>query len=58
MPIFHTFQTVCKEKKWLPDFNPLSPGFNPFFAEVCNPITRQVIELESNQNHPRIQQVL
>jgi len=38
--------------------NPLGPGFNPIFAELCNPITRQAIELESYPNHPQIQQVL
>ena len=38
--------------------NPLGLGFTPFFAELCNPITRQAIELESYPNHPRIQQVL
>jgi len=37
--------------------NPLGPGFTPFFAEICNPTTRQAIELESYPNNPRIQQV-
>jgi len=27
------------------------------FAELCNPITRQAIELESYPNHPPIQHV-
>ena len=39
-------------------FNPLGPGFIPFFAELCNPITHQAIELESYPNHPQIQKVL
>jgi len=39
-------------------FNPMSLGFTPFFAELCNPITRQAIELERYLNHPQIQQVL
>jgi len=37
--------------------SPLGPGFTPFFAELCNPISRQAIELESYPNYPRIQQV-
>jgi len=37
--------------------NSLGPGFTPFFAELCNPITRQAIEQEIYPNHPRIQQV-
>jgi len=28
-----------------------------FFAEICIPITRQAIELESYPNHPQIEQV-
>jgi len=39
-------------------FNPFGPGFTPFSAEICNPITRQAIALECYPNHPRIQQVL
>jgi len=42
----------------LPALNPLGTGFTPFFAELCNPITRQAIELKSYLNHPRIQHVL
>jgi len=38
--------------------NPFSPAKAPNLAELCNPITRQAIELESYPNHPRIQQVL
>jgi len=38
--------------------NLFSPAKAPIRAELCNPITRQVIELESYPNHPRIQQVL
>jgi len=38
--------------------NPFSPAKKPNLAEICNPITRQAIELESYPNHPRIQQVL
>jgi len=38
--------------------NPFSPVKAPNFAELCNPITRQAIELESYPNHPWIQQVL
>jgi len=37
--------------------NPLSPAKTTFHAELCNPITRQVIELESCSNPLRIQQV-
>ena len=36
---------------------PLSPACATFFANVCNAITRQPIELESCSNHLRIQQV-
>jgi len=39
-------------------FNPLSPTRDRFFAEFCNPITRQAIELESCSNPLRIQKVL
>jgi len=39
-------------------FNPFSPAKAPNLAELCNPITRQAIELESYPNHPWIQQVL
>jgi len=39
-------------------FNPLSPAKTTFQAKLCNPITRQVIELESCSNPLRIQQVL
>jgi len=52
---------LCHQKFCFPQknmFNPLGPGCTPFFAELCNPITRQAIELESYPNHPRIQQVL
>jgi len=38
--------------------NPFSPAKAPNLAVLCNPITRQVIELEHYRNHPRIQQVL
>jgi len=38
--------------------NPFSPAKAPSLAELCNPITRQAIELESYPNHPRIQHVL
>jgi len=38
-------------------FNLVSPAKIPNLAELCNPITRQTIELESYPNHPRIQQV-
>jgi len=37
---------------------PLSPAFATFLVELCNPITRQAIELESCSNPLRIQQVL
>jgi len=37
---------------------PLSPACATFLAELCNPITRQAIELESCSNPLRIQQVL
>jgi len=39
-------------------FNPFSPAKAPNLAELCNPITRQAIKLESYPNQPRIQQVL
>jgi len=39
-------------------FHPFSPTKAPNLSELCNPITRQAIELESYPNHPRIQQVL
>jgi len=39
-------------------FDPFSPAKAPNTAELCNPITRQAIELESYSNHLRIQQVL
>ena len=38
--------------------NPFSPAKAPNLAELCNPITRQAIELDSYPNHPRIQQNL
>jgi len=38
--------------------NPSSPAKTAFHAELCNPITRQAIELESCSNPLRIQQVL
>jgi len=38
--------------------NPFSPAKAPNLGELCNPITRQAVELESYPNHPRIQQVL
>jgi len=38
--------------------SPFSPAKAPNIGELCNPITRQAIELESYPNHPRIQQVL
>jgi len=38
--------------------SPFSPAKAPNLAELCNPIARQAIELESCSNHPRIQQVL
>jgi len=38
--------------------NPFSPAKAPNLAELCNPTTRQAIELDSYPNHPRIQQVL
>jgi len=39
-------------------FDPFSPAKDPNLAEICNPITRRAVELESYPNHPRIQQVL
>jgi len=39
-------------------FSPFSPAKSPNLAEICNPITHQVIELESYPNHPRILQAL
>jgi len=41
-----------------PSVNPFSPAKALNLAELCDPITRQVIELESYPNHLRIQQVL
>jgi len=38
--------------------NPFSPTCTTFLVELCNPITRQAIELESCSNPLRIQQVL
>jgi len=38
--------------------NPFSPVKAPNLAELCNPITRQAIMLDSYPNHPWIQQVL
>jgi len=38
--------------------NPFSPTCATFLAELCNPITRQAIELESCSNPLRIQKVL
>jgi len=38
--------------------NPLSPACATFLVKLCNPITRQAIELESCSNPLRIQQVL
>ena len=40
------------------NLNPLSPACATFLAELCNPITRQAIELESFSNPLRIQPVL
>jgi len=37
---------------------PTSPAKTTFHTELCNPITRQAIELESCSNPLRIQQVL
>ena len=39
-------------------FNPFSSAKARNLGELCNPITRQAIELDSYPNHPRIQQVL
>jgi len=44
--------------KSLEDFDQFSPTETTFHAELCNPITRQAIELESCSNPLRIQQVL
>jgi len=52
--IFHTLATPLHRA----DITLWVPGFLPPFLELCNPITRQAIELESYPNHPRIQQVL
>jgi len=41
----------------LRQFNPFGPVCATFLVEVCNPITRQAIELESCSNPLRIQQV-
>ena len=41
-----------------PKLNTFSPAKAPNLAEICNPITRQAMELESYPNRPRIQQVL
>jgi len=38
--------------------NSLSPACTTFLVKLCNPITRQAIELESSSNPLRIQQVL
>jgi len=38
--------------------NQLSPAKTTFHAELCNPITRQAVELESCSNPLRIKQVL
>jgi len=38
--------------------SPFSPAKTTCHAELCNPITRQAIELESSSNPLRIQQVL
>ena len=35
----------------------LSPALAKILPQVCNAVTRHSIELESYQNHPRIQQV-
>ena len=40
------------------NLNPLSPACATFLAELCNPITRQAIEVESFSNPLRIQPVL
>jgi len=40
---------------FLPETLPFSPAKAPNLAELCKPITRQAIELESYPNHPRIQ---
>jgi len=45
-------------KKASDTVNPFSPTGATFLAELCNPITRQVIELESCSNSLQIQQVL
>jgi len=37
-------------------FSPFRPSKAPNLAEICNPITRQAVELENYPNHPRIQQ--
>jgi len=39
-------------------FSPFSPAKAPNLAEIYNPITRQVIELESYPNQPPILQAL
>jgi len=39
-------------------FDPFSPACATFLAELCNPITRQAIELQSCSNPLRMQQVL
>jgi len=38
--------------------NPFSPSCATFLAELCTPVTRQAIKLESCSNPLRIQQVL
>jgi len=38
--------------------HPFSPAYVTFLAELCNPITRQAIELENSSNPLRIQQAL
>jgi len=53
---FGTFSSVNGQAET--DLSPLSPAKTTFLAELCNPITRQAIELESCSNPLRIQQVL
>jgi len=48
---------VVKISATLHSINPLRPGCATFLAELCNPITRQAIELESCSNLVRIQEV-
>jgi len=49
--------TVLEAPLDLEDLGPLSPACASFFAELCNPIAPQAIELESCSNPLRIQQV-